>query len=121
MTKFLVMTFAIILGFAFYAKPVALSIRQGLDLQGGTHVVLQAVDTPDAKVDDVISKKSLQGIKITEARSIGGTVYTLKWDATDDKCYWLDASNKNLDSSITPGGATSAVAFTGNETVSSLF
>ena len=45
----------------------------------------------------------------------------LKWDATDDKCYWLDASNKNLDSSITTGGATSAVAFTGNEPVSSLF
>ena len=54
MTKFLVMTFAIILGFAFYAKPVAFSIRQGLDLQGGTHVVLQAVDTPDAKVDIAI-------------------------------------------------------------------
>lgn len=52
MTKFLVITFAIIIGFVFYAKPVAFSIRQGLDLQGGTHVVLQAVDTPDAKVDN---------------------------------------------------------------------
>lgn len=52
MTKFLVMTLAIICGFVFYIKPLAFSIRQGLDLQGGTHVVLQAVDTPDAKVDD---------------------------------------------------------------------
>lgn len=52
MTKFLVMTLAIICGFVFYIKPLAFSIRQGLDLQGGTHVVVQAVDTPDAKVDD---------------------------------------------------------------------
>ncbi|HIU64873.1 MAG TPA: protein translocase subunit SecD [Candidatus Avacidaminococcus intestinavium] len=52
MAKFLVMTLVIIFGFVFYAEPVANSIRQGLDLQGGTHVVLQAIDTPDAKVDD---------------------------------------------------------------------
>lgn len=52
MTKFLIMALAIICGFVYFIKPLALSIKQGLDLQGGTHVVLQAIDTPDAKVDD---------------------------------------------------------------------
>lgn len=42
----------LILGVAgVYMLPVATSIKQGLDLQGGTHIVLQAVDTPEAKVD----------------------------------------------------------------------
>lgn len=104
----------------------ALSDAQTLELAlKEAHAQIIAKDTSvyqaTATVNDVISKKSLQGIKITDVRSIGGTDYTLKWDATDDKCYWLDASNKNLDSSITPGGATSAVAFTGNEAVSTLF
>ena len=52
MTKFLVTAMAIILVFGFYISPLALSIKQGLDLQGGTHIVLEAVDTPEAKVDD---------------------------------------------------------------------
>lgn len=106
----------------------ALSDAQTLELAlKEAHAQIIAKDTSvyaadeEVKVNDVISKKSLQSIKITEPRSIGGTDYTLKWDATDDKCYWLDASNKNLDSSITPGGATSALAFTGNEPVLSLF
>lgn len=104
----------------------ALSDAQTLELAlKEAHAQIIAKDTSvyqaTATVNDVISQKSLQSIKITDVRSIGGTDYTLKWDATDDKCYWLDASNKNLDSSITPGGATSAVAFTGNEAVSTLF
>jgi len=43
---------AIIAGFFYYIEPLALSIKQGLDLQGGTHVLLEAVDTPEAKVND---------------------------------------------------------------------
>ncbi len=38
--------------FAFFVQPLASSIRQGLDLQGGTHVVLEAEDTPQAQVND---------------------------------------------------------------------
>ena len=36
------------------------SIKQGLDLQGGTHVVLQAVDTPELKVDDDAVNRSVK-------------------------------------------------------------
>ena len=41
-----------LLGFVMYIRPLASSVKQGLDLQGGTHVVLQAVDTPQLKVND---------------------------------------------------------------------
>lgn len=33
-------------------KPLQKAIRLGLDLQGGTHLVLNLVDTPEAKVDE---------------------------------------------------------------------
>lgn len=36
----------------FSIKPLTASIKQGLDLQGGTHVVLEAIDTPEAKVNE---------------------------------------------------------------------
>jgi len=52
LAKFLVVVTAIIAGFFYYIEPLALSIKQGLDLQGGTHVLLEAVDTPEAKVND---------------------------------------------------------------------
>ena len=55
--KFLIVALAIIGGFCVYISPLANSIKQGLDLQGGTHVVLQAVDTPELKVDDVIERR----------------------------------------------------------------
>ena len=35
-----------------YIRPLASTVKQGLDLQGGTHVVLQAEDTPQLKVND---------------------------------------------------------------------
>ena len=38
--------------FIIFIRPLAHSIRQGLDLQGGTHVVLEAEDTDIAKVDE---------------------------------------------------------------------
>lgn len=65
LAKFLVAVIAIIVAFAFCVKPLAMSIKQGLDLQGGTHVVLEAIDTPEAKVDDDSVKRV---IKIIERR-----------------------------------------------------
>lgn len=48
---FLFISIAILVAFALYAKPLALGIKQGLDLQGGTHVVLKLSDTDQNKVD----------------------------------------------------------------------
>ncbi|WP_301860078.1 protein translocase subunit SecD [uncultured Megasphaera sp.] len=49
---------AIILGLFFaFIYPLANSIKQGLDLQGGTHIVLEAEDSPDAPVtEDSLSR-----------------------------------------------------------------
>lgn len=63
--KFLIIALAIIGGFCVYIQPLSSSIKQGLDLQGGTHVVLQAVDTPELKVDDDAVNRS---VKIIERR-----------------------------------------------------
>lgn len=63
--KFLIISLAIIRGFCVYISPLSNSIKQGLDLQGGTHVVLQAVDTPELKVDDDAVNRS---VKIIERR-----------------------------------------------------
>jgi preprotein translocase subunit SecD len=65
MGKFIVIALAIIGGFCMYVRPLSNSVRQGLDLQGGTHVVLQAVDTPEFKVDDDAVNRS---VKIIERR-----------------------------------------------------
>ena len=53
---------AVIVGlFIVYVSPLAYSIRQGLDLQGGTHVVLEAEDTAEAKVnEDAMTAKAPQ-------------------------------------------------------------
>lgn len=51
--------------FFFYIGDLAGSIKQGLDLQGGTHIVLEAKDTDDAKVtDDAVERV----VKIMERR-----------------------------------------------------
>lgn len=63
--KFLIISLAIIGGFCVYISPLSNSIKQGLDLQGGTHVVLQAVDTHELKVDDDAVNRS---VKIIERR-----------------------------------------------------
>lgn len=52
LTKFLVAVVAILAIAGYFISPLAMSIKQGLDLQGGTHVVLEAVDTPEAKVNE---------------------------------------------------------------------
>ena len=109
MTKFLVMTFAIILGFAFYAKPVAFSIRQGLDLQGGTHVVLQAVDTLDAKVDnDAVDRV----VKIIERRvnELGLTEPTIQRQGKDRIIVELPGV-KDPDKAIAMLGRTALLEF----------
>jgi len=59
----MVVIVAIIGSFAFLIKPLALSVKQGLDLQGGTHVVLQAKDTDVAKVDDDALNRAVQIIE----------------------------------------------------------
>jgi preprotein translocase subunit SecD len=41
----------------FYAFPLDKNINLGLDLQGGSHIVLECIDTPDAPVDsDAVSR-----------------------------------------------------------------
>ena len=49
--KLIVCVAAIVGLFFAFVSPLAYSIRQGLDLQGGTHVVLEAEDTPEAPVN----------------------------------------------------------------------
>ena len=52
MLKFFGAVIIIIGVFVTCIRPLAESIKQGLDLQGGTHIVLEAQDTPDAPVTD---------------------------------------------------------------------
>lgn len=52
MIKFFLSVAIIISAFLYFIYPLANSIKQGLDLQGGTHIVLEAVDTPEAPVTD---------------------------------------------------------------------
>ena len=63
LTKFLAVVAIIILVCGYYITPLAMSVKQGLDLQGGTHVVLEAVDTPEAKVDEDAVKRVLKVIE----------------------------------------------------------
>ena len=51
--------------FFCFVRPLANSIRQGLDLQGGTHVVLEAEDTVEAPVNDDAMQRV---VKIMEKR-----------------------------------------------------
>lgn len=52
LAKLLACLAVIVALFVIFIRPLAHSIRQGLDLQGGTHVVLEAEDTDIAKVDE---------------------------------------------------------------------
>ena len=63
--KLMAIVIVIIAVFAYHILPLAHSIKQGLDLQGGTHVVLEAIDTPEAPVnDDAVNRV----VKIIERR-----------------------------------------------------
>ena len=70
----LVITVAVIIAAFFVCvRPLASSIRQGRDLQGGTHVVLEAVDTEQAQVNDdamnrvvAIMEKRVNALGLTE-------------------------------------------------------
>ena len=52
LAKLLICLVAIVALFVIFIRPLAHSIRQGLDLQGGTHVVLEAEDTEIAPVNE---------------------------------------------------------------------
>lgn len=65
LTTFTVVVLAILIVFGIYISPLALSIKQGLDLQGGTHVVMEAIDTPDAKVNEDAMQRV---VKVMERR-----------------------------------------------------
>ena len=63
--KFAVFSLLVLLSATFYGKPLADSIKQGLDLQGGTHIVLEGEDSIDGKVtDDAMNRV----VKIIERR-----------------------------------------------------
>ena len=73
MLKLVIAVAAIICVFFAFVQPLASSIRQGLDLQGGTHVVLEAVDTEQAQVNDdamnrvvAIMEKRVNSLGLTE-------------------------------------------------------
>lgn len=63
--KLMVIVVAIFGIFCYYITPLAYSIKQGLDLQGGTHVVLEAIDTPEAPVNEDAVQRV---VKIIEKR-----------------------------------------------------
>lgn len=52
MIKFFGAVIVIIGLFVYFIYPLANSIKQGLDLQGGSHIVLEAEDTPEAPVTE---------------------------------------------------------------------
>ena len=63
--KFLALIVVIIGVFVAAIVPLATNIKQGLDLQGGTHIVLEAEDSDQGEVnDDSINR----AIKILERR-----------------------------------------------------
>lgn len=73
LAKLIICVVVIIGAFIALVKPLAFSIRQGLDLQGGTHVVLEAEDTDIATVNDdamnrviAIMEKRVNALGLTE-------------------------------------------------------
>ena len=58
--KFLVVIAAIIGCFAYFIEPLAGSLKQGLDLQGGTHIVLEAEDTEHGTADSDAVERAKQ-------------------------------------------------------------
>lgn len=79
--------------------------------------------TSATTVSEVISSKSLQSINYSV--TISNTTYTLTWNHTDDKCYYVDTNGSNLDASITPGTDSAPYTFSttddASQTVIGLF
>ena len=125
----LAITIAAIVGiFGYFVSPLAYSIRQGLDLQGGTHVVLEAVDTPQAEV--VLLKPCaaiVDGALVMYPRDVEGTLVMstglprwADWVAADGSIIatsnCTDAANGGgwqLEGGETPAGETSPLLYAG--------
>ena len=60
LAKFLAVIALIFAAFIYFIGPVAQSIKQGLDLQGGTHIVLEAEDAGENKVTDDAVERARQ-------------------------------------------------------------
>lgn len=60
LAKFLAVIALIFAAFIFFIGPLAQSIKQGLDLQGGTHIVLEAEDAGENKVTDDAVERARQ-------------------------------------------------------------
>ena len=58
--KFLAAIGIILAVFIYFISPLANSIKQGLDLQGGTHIVLEAEESGDNKVTDDAVERVIQ-------------------------------------------------------------
>jgi len=60
LAKFLAVIVLIFAAFIYFIGPLAQSIKQGLDLQGGTHIVLEAEDAGENKVTDDAVERARQ-------------------------------------------------------------
>ena len=60
LAKFLAVIALIFAAFIYFIWPLAQSIKQGLDLQGGTHIVLEAEDAGENKVTDDAVERARQ-------------------------------------------------------------
>lgn len=60
LAKFLAVIALIFAAFIYFIGPLAQSIKQGLDLQGGTHIVLEAEDAGESKVTDDAVERARQ-------------------------------------------------------------
>ena len=106
---FLVVSIAIIAVFFIYAKPLALGIKQGLDLQGGTHVVLQLSDTDQNKVDQEAVNQVHQ-ILDKRVNELGLTEPIIQQEGTDRIIVELPGIN-DPDKAIAVLGKTAMLEF----------
>lgn len=60
LAKFLAVIALIFAAFIYFIGPLAQSIKQGLDLRGGTHIVLEAEDAGENKVTDDAVERARQ-------------------------------------------------------------
>lgn len=60
LAKFFAVIALIFAAFIYFIGPLAQSIKQGLDLQGGTHIVLEAEDAGENKVTDDAVERARQ-------------------------------------------------------------